>query len=323
MKNFLKSIFLLIFIYSCDDGDLTIENIDFSTVTASSCGEIIYKINGNEAIYIQIPASRNAFSNDVTPTDEPRRIDIGGNVSVTYRVYNGRPSAANFCTSPGPISPVATSEWIATSGTVEINTIAVYTLNEATGATKITSYLHNIVFKNIVFAKPDGTQIYESFNFGNFSTAPTSLPFNFNADDVLLCSATNNLFNARVNGIEGISIEDFDKALLSTANLGVAKTALISATANKVSYRLFQEALTTANSNYYCSSPFPDFPPINEIWTAQNGVDGVSGIIEVTTTTNGTGFLHTIILKAVTFQRGNSTFYYGDAIPFGNLLTTD
>jgi hypothetical protein len=68
----------------------------------------------------------------------------------------------------------------------------------------------------------------------------------------------------------------------------------------------------------------PDYPPIKELWIAQNGIANESGIIEVTTTTNGpNSFLHTIVVKAVTFQKGNSTFYFGNAILLGNLLTTN
>ncbi len=323
MKNFLALLFLLLLLNGCDDGDLTVENIDFAAVTANSCGETIYKFNGNEAMYMKIPTSRNAFINDVTLSDSPRVIPIGGDVSVTYRAYNGTPSVANICSSPGPISPVATTEWIATSGNIEISTTAVYTTNETTGATKISRFIHNIVFKNIVFSKPSGTQIYETFTFGAYNTTPTTLPFSFSPDDVKICTNNQLLYNARTNGIEGISIENFDANLLSTTNLGVAKTGVISASSNKVVYRLFKEALTTANnSDYFCVSALPVFPPINETWIAKAGTADVNGLIEVTTTTNGTGYLHTIILKAVTFQKGNNTFYYGDSILLGNLLTT-
>jgi len=322
MKNILGLLFLLFLLNGCDDGDLTVENIDFASVTTNSCGETIYKLNGNEAMYIKIPTSRNAFLNEVTATDAPIVIPIGGDVSVTYRAYNGAPSAANICATPGPISPIATEEWTASSGNIEITSIAVYSTNETTGATTISRYAHNIVFKNIVFQKPSGTQIYESFTFGEYSTTPTTLPFNFNPDDLKLCS-NNVLYNARINGIEGIAIENFDTSLLSTDNLGVTKTGLISSTSNKLSYLLFGTAITAANNDEYFCAGFPSFPPISQLWIAQDGIADVSGIIEVTTTTNGTGFLHTIVLKAVTFQKGNSTFYYGNAVLLGNLLTTN
>lgn len=324
MKKILSLLFLVVLFQSCDDGDLTVERIDFSDVTTSSCGETLYKLNGNEALYLKIPASFNAFRNEVTPSDQPRTIPIGSSVSVTYRAYNGSPSAGNICNTPGPISPVATTEWTATAGNIEIRTTAVYTTNEATGATRISRYSHAISFKNIIFSKPEGTQIYDTFNFGEFSTTPTSLPFNFSPDDLKLCTTNNVLYNARINGIEGLSIQNFNEALLSTSNLGVPKRGLITGSSNTLTYRLFTTALTTSdNSNYFCPSTFPDFPPTSEIWVAQNGIENVSGIIEVTTTTNGTGYLHSILLKGVTFQKGNDTFYFGDAILLGNLLTTD
>ncbi len=324
MKNILGLLFLLFLVNGCDDGDLTVENIDFASVTTNTCGETLYKLNGNEALFIKIPSALNAFPNEIRPAASPLVIPIGGDVSVTYRAYDGTVGAANICSTPSPISPIATEEWTASAGTIEISTIAVYTTNETTGATSIARFVHNIIFKNIVFSKPAGTQIYETFVFGEYTTTPTILPFDFNPDDLKLC-VNNVLYNARINGIEGISVENFDTSLLSTDNLGVTKTGLISSNTNKLSYRLFTTAITAAsNDDYFCAGTFPDFPPVNELWVAQDGVTDVSGIIEVTTTTNGpNSYLHTIVLKAVTFQKGNSTFYNGNVVLLGNLLTTN
>jgi hypothetical protein len=324
MKKIFGILVLLIVLNGCDDGNLKIETIDFAEVTANSCGETIYKLNGNEAIYIKIPSSLNAFSNEITLTNIPRSIPIGGNVSVTYRAYDGAVTSANICTTPGPISPIATEEWIATSGNIEISTIALYSTTATTGATKITKFVHNIVFKNIVFAKPSGNQIYETFTFGEYTTTPTTLPFSFIPDDIKLCPTNQLLYNARTNGLEGLYIQNFDTSLLSTANLSVPKTGLISSTTNKLVYRLFISAISTSNQDYFCGSTLPTSPAINEEWIAKPGVTDVSGIIEVTTTTNGPNlYQHTILLKAVTFQKGNNSFYYGDSILLGTLLTTN
>jgi hypothetical protein len=323
MKNLLGLLFLLFILNGCDDGDLTIENIDFASVPTNTCGETLYKLNGNEAMFVKIPSALNAFPNEIRPANSPLVIPISGNVSVTYRAYDGAVGAGNICSTPSPISPIATEEWIASAGTIEISTIAVYTTNETTGATVIARFVHNIIFKNIVFSKPSGTQIYETFDFGEYSTTPTVLPLNFSPDDIKLCS-NNVLYNARINGIEGIAIDNFDTTLLSTDNLGVTKTGLISSSSNKLLYLLFSTAITVANNDDYFCAGFPSFQPISELWVAQNGVAGVSGIIEVTTTTNGpNSYLHTIVLKAVTFQKGTNTFYYGNAILLGNLLTTN
>jgi hypothetical protein len=52
-------------------------------------------------------------------------------------------------------------------------------------------------------------------------------------------------------------------------------------------------------------------------------VSGVSGIIEVTTTTSGpTTFKHTIVLKGY-FKEGNNDFFIEIIIFFGDLLTTN
>ena len=153
MKNILGLLFLLFIFNGCDDGDLTIENIDFASVTTNTCGETLYKLNGNEALFIKIPSSLNAFPNEIRPADSPLIIPIGGDVSVTYRAYDGAVGAGNICSTPSPISPIATEEWTASAGTIEISTIAVYTTNETTGATSIARFVHNIIFKNIVFSK--------------------------------------------------------------------------------------------------------------------------------------------------------------------------
>ena len=325
MKKILGLFVFLLLLNGCDDGNVKIQNITFQEVQANSCGETIYKLTSNEAMFIKIPASLNAFNNEVTAENTPTVIPIGGSVSVTYRAYTGKPSGANICNSPGPISPAATEEWIATSGTIQIITIALYdSPNTTTGATKITKYVHRIVFKNLVFSKPSGEQIYESFNFGDYETVPTSLPLSFEPADIHLCSGTNLLYNARNNGIEALFIQNFDTTLLDITNLGIPKTGLISNTTNKLTYRLFKTALIDiTNDAYFCGAILPSSPEVNEEWIANDGVQNVSGTIEVTTTTNGNGFLHSIRLKGVTFKKGNSTFYYGNTILLGELITAN
>lgn len=327
MKKILGLFVLLLLLNGCDDGNVKIQNITFQDVQASSCGETIYKLTSNEAMFIKIPASANAFENDVTLENSPRSIPIGGAVSVTYRAYAGTPSGANICNSPGPISPTATEEWIATSGTIEITTIALYnTPNATTSATQISKYVHSIVFKNLVFSKPSGEQIYESFNFGDYETVPTSLALNFDPADIHLCSGTNLLYNARNNGIEALFIQNFDTTLLDITNLGVPKTRLISSTSNKLTYRLLKTALVDiTNDAYFCGATLPSSPEVSEEWIAKDGVlADVTGTIEVTTIVNpngGNGYQHTIRLKGVTFKKGNSTFYFGNDILLGELVT--
>ena len=84
---------------------------------------------------------------------------------------------------------------------------------------------------------------------------------------------------------------------------------------NKLVYRLYESSLPTTalQLDYFCGNTTPVLPVIKEEWVA------TSGDIELSTTTSG-GILHTIRLKNVTFKRGNSSFYYGDDMLYGELL---
>ena len=315
MKRLLGLLVLIVLLNGCDDGKLTVDIINFEDVTASPCGEIIYKLKDTEALFMNIPASENAFVNDETLEGKPREILIEGEVTVKYRSYNGKVSKDNICEIAGPITPTATSEWIAKSGTIQVTTKANYSATNAeTGQKKISGYSHFIVYKNIVFSKSNGNeQKYDTFTFGTYETNATALPFSFDPKLVKQCTTRTKIFNARNNGTESLVIEDVDSNLIQN-NIGTI-TQPISATTNKLVYRLYRGSLPTLalQPDYFCGDITPTNPVLSEEWVA------TSGDIEVIRTTSG-GILHTIRLKNVTFKRGNSSFYYGDDMLFGELL---
>lgn len=314
MKKLLVLLVLIVLLSNCDDGNLTVDAINFDDVATSSCGEIIYKLNDSEALFIKIPESKNAFINDDTTFDSPRKITIDSDVSMKYRFYNGTVSADNICLIAGPITPVATSEWIATSGTIEVTTTARFATPDAiTGQKKIIKYNHRIVVKNLVFAKPDGsTQKYDSFTFGDYLTDATSLAFSFDSQLVTSCSENTKIYNARNSGVESLVLENPEADLIQ--NTGTVTRAL-GLTSNKLVYRLYENTLPTPIADYFCNITTSATPTIREEWVA------TAGTIEIVNTTAG-GFLHTIRLKNVIFKKlnGNSSFYYGDDILFGELL---
>jgi hypothetical protein len=87
-----------------------------------------------------------------------------------------------------------------------------------------------------------------------------------------------------------------------------------------LTYKLFSNAIT---DSYFCPPlPIPATPTLSQEWNAADGVAGVSGIIEVSTTTLGAGFQQTIHLKKVTLTKGNSSFYLGDDYTLGSFVTT-
>lgn len=321
----LFGLLVLVGLLGCDDGDATVDAITFDEVDAKACGQLVYKITENQAMILTLPVGSAAFTNEPTPAGTPRTIPVGAGISVTFRTYSGTITDPVLCSIPAPIAPIATSEWLATAGTVEITTTPVYeTPDPLTGQIKIARYRHAVIFRNIKFAKPDGTdQSYSEYVFGNYFTNLTNiLTLNFLPENVALCPATNTLYNAQNGGKEGLYIRNFDPGLI-TPEVGV-KTRTINQETNRVIYRYFAGTLPSGeNENYFCSptTTLATPPGTAEEWIAVDG-DGVNGIVEVTTTTFGSsgGRQHTIRLKGVTFRKGNSTFYFGNDILVGDLI---
>jgi hypothetical protein len=146
------------------------------------------------------------------------------------------------------------------------------------------------------------------------------LPFGF--DETIERCATNTpnlIYNYTSSEALTLAI---DPALIVSAAtpLNAPRTGLISATTNKLTYRLYSGLIT---AGYFCNATIPTTPAISEEWNAVAGVTGISGIVEVTSTTNGTGYKHTIVFKKAIFKKGNNDFTLGDSYTFGELITTN
>lgn len=315
MKRFIGFVVLVLLLNACDDGELTVQSIDFTTVPAVKCNlnDIIYKLNGSEILALEVPASENAFINEPTISDTPRIINLNGTNRVVYRSYDGPVSTANICATLPATTPNVIEEWTANSGRIEIITTAVLNTNTTTNATTITKYNHYIVFKDVTFIKPSGVQVYETFVFGNYQTDATSLPFGFDVNSVQKCSTSNQIYN--FSGSESLTLDIAQSLYPNTVG---TQSGIISAT-NKVTYKLFTSGLS---QSYFCVTPTPASPIVSEEWNAVDGISNVSGIIEVITTTeSANSYRHFIHLKKVTFRKGNSTFTLGDDYLYGSFVT--
>ncbi|MFV8370627.1 hypothetical protein [Flavobacterium sp. LB2R40] len=314
MKKILGLLFFTLLLNGCDDGDLIQEDINFENVSTQNCNtnNIIYKLKDSEALIFEA-------NGVVLPTETiAQEINISSSNRVIYRFYNGPVTTATICESIPPATPIVTGQWSATGGKIIINTTAVKTTNETDNSTKITGYNHNITFKNITFDKGNGTQVYETFPFGDYLIPATPLPFSFNKT-LEQCSGSKQLYD--YNSSEAL-ILDVDATLIvnQATPLNTPRTGLISDTKNKLTYRLFSGLLTDA---YFCNTTFPTTPVITEEWIGVAGVANSSGLIEVTTTAFGNGFKHTVVLKKVKMRKGNSDFNLGDNYIYGDLLTTN
>ena len=312
----------VLFLNGCDDGNLTMETIDFEDAPTQSCStnEIIYKLKEKEALLLEIPKS--VFVNEPTVPGTPKLIDIDNSIyRVVYRFYNGMVANDNICNTIPPALPNVTDQWTGTSGKIQIITTTVKTTNATENSTRITGYNHNIVFKNITFTKTSGTQVYETFAFGDYITPATALPFGF---DKLVeqCPTSKQIYNYVSS--ESLTLDSIDPILIVNAEtpLNSPRTGVIGSIKNKLAYRLYSNGVLTPS--YFCNTTVPTLPLISEEWNAVNGVAGVSGIIEVTTIKNGTtAYKHTIVIKNATLKRGNSDFRLGDNYLYGDLITTN
>lgn len=320
MKKIMSLLVFILVLNSCDDGNLIQEDISFDAIkTTQSCtsNDIIFKIKEKEALLLEIPST--SFINEPSLAGVPSIIDISTSKRVVYRFYSGVVTTANICETIPPATPIVTDQWTASAGKIQIFTTAVKTINATDNSSRITAYNHNIVFKNITFAKNNGTQVYETFPFGDFVTSATALPFAFDKT-IEKCSSSNLVYNNTSS--EALTL-NIDPSLIANVvtPLNSPRIGIVGTNTNILSYRLFTGLLT---SDYFCATTTPTTPTVNQRWNGVNGVTGVSGIIEVTTTTNGpNAFKHTIVLKKVTLKKDNSEFLLGDNFIYGDLLTTN
>lgn len=318
MKRIVGLLVLVLLLKGCDDGNLFLETINFEDAITQSCStnNILYKLKEREALLLEIPT--NSFTNEPTVIGTPTEITIGGSNRVVYRFYNGTVATNNICETIPPATPSVTDQWTATGGTIQIITTTIKTTNTTDNSTRISGYNHNIVFKNITFTKANGTQVYETFPFGDYVTTTTSLPFGFDETTERCTANTPNLLY-NYTGSEALTL-DIDPSLIdnTVTPLNSPRTGILGATTNKLTYRLYAGLIPT---NYFCNTSIPTTPAISQEWNAIAGVSGISGLVEVTTTTNGTGFKHTIVLKKATLKKGNSDFSLGDNYIYGELLT--
>ncbi len=333
MKKYAALLLFALFLNGCDDGDLTVDEIDFADIAEGQACDVttnalIYKLKPQEALLLQLP--EGAIQNN--PGLYTYTIDANGKGSyrVVYRAYDGTVSKDNICGTIPPSTPKVTEEWLGIDGLIEIETTQRIDSNATNGSTRIKGYQHSIIFKNITFAKPAGNQTNAEFVFGIYNTnvTPADLTFKTNPNgSAYECDEVSRVYN--YNNSFYLSIDDIDPALLvnQVTPSNQPRTSLITANQNKVFYRTAKAETGSITPAYVCAKVQPASPVIEETWTGQPGKENESGIIEVTTTVStiaaGQVYTHTIVLKNVTLQKGNSTFKLGSNFVLGKIDRID
>ncbi|MCC9064197.1 hypothetical protein [Flavobacterium piscisymbiosum] len=317
MKKYASLLLFALLLNGCDDGDLTVDTIDFSdeSISSQTCdpltNNLIYRLKTQESLLLQLPD--NSIKND--PSVYTYDIDNSA-YRVVYRAYDGTVATANICGTIPPKTPNITEEWLGTGGIIEITTSSNIESNATDGSTKITGYNHNIVFRNITFAKPSGDQVEKEYVFGVYKTSYTS-PTTAFTNPVQQCPTSKQLYNYSTSS--ALTIDNIDPALIVNEITTTPRSGLINAngTTNKVLLRTYING--TLTQGYFCNTTIPSTPAVSETWIAQDGIAQTSGIIEVTTTNVNNVFTHTIVLKNVTLQKDHSSFKLPTTYTYGNL----
>jgi hypothetical protein len=310
MKSVLSLIIVLLFLNSCDDGNINVISFDFSTAKAQSCnmgveGKFFVFSKQDRRTFI-IQTSEINFTNEVTPAGTPKIIPINGTVNkVVYREYNDNIVDATICSAIPPISPIVTKELIAIGGSIVITTTPVTSENTTNGSSRITSYNHEIYFQNIRFNNGGTEQTNDKIAFGTFSTTAIT-PVDFTSLTIQNCGSDNS-FLFKTSGNQALNLK-VDPSIFDTTILGIPKTKIIDGTINQVYYNVFT---SNVNQGVLCSNSVP-LP--SETW---NG--NLAGIIEVTTNSIGNGkFEHIVRLKNLILTKGLVSFKLGTDYLFGN-----
>lgn len=322
MRKYASLLLFALLLNGCDDGDITVDNVDFTTVTAANCTTenlLVYKLKSQESLLLQVP--ENTFPEDPTIVGDPNQFNINNSsYRLVYRSYDGTIAGTDICSLIPPVSPKVIDEWYAKSGLMEITTTQVVTSDETNNSTKITGYNHNIVIKNVTYAVSGVDVTVPEIKFGDFATSvENTLALTFD-ETAAQCPTSGQIYNFIVGGA-AITIDAVESGLIvnTVTPLNQPRTAVISSTKNKLLYKVFNSTLT---DSYFCQTTTPTTPSLKETWVGADGTANVSGYIEVTTTTDGPNtFKHTIVLKNVTLVKGNSNFKLGNSFPIGSFTT--
>ncbi len=166
MKRLLL-LFLFIGFYSCSDGDLQIDVIDFDDVSIQFCetqttvnSTIFFKISGDEALILELQAGLliNETSTDTIRSAVPTQSKI------MYRLFSENVSKDYFCSDIPPITPSVVDEVLAEAGEVLITSIQ--------SQTDTTLYEHSLVLKDITLVNDRGERITNTQieDFGTITT---------------------------------------------------------------------------------------------------------------------------------------------------------
>ncbi|WP_353117585.1 hypothetical protein [Myroides odoratus] len=318
---------------SCNDGKLTYNDIDFSTVTTvnrcSSIGDgakVFYKLKDTEA-FILIADMDNIMRDESIQTVD---VEIDGtNTSLAYRKYNSKVETASICSFPAPSTPAVTEEIPASPGaTLRTQRMVSIKNNDSNVLTEDHSvnltYQYNFTILNVNFIDGDTNIKYDRMPFGTNNYNANTLGFKFlNNDNTLKtinpCQTQWVTLSDKEAMLVQLNAEDFPQ------DAGEKVIAL--STDRPLQYRQYARAGINLTEVCENDGDIPGNTPANnnrlvENWTATTG--------EIVITTRWTNpaegapakLLHEITLRNVVFAKAqyNNLTFGKSILPFGSFI---
>lgn len=157
--------------FSCSDGDLEIETIDFNDVAPQFCvtpdpatNNILFKINGTEALILDLQSG--ALNNGVIGDTISTQSTVPSQSSLTFRVFSETVTNTYFCDDIPPVTPTVVEEILAQEGNILIETII---------DADTTNYVHTISLSDISFVNEAGERI-TNLTIDAFGEVVTAIP---------------------------------------------------------------------------------------------------------------------------------------------------
>ena len=130
MKRIILPALLLMFLWSCDDGEIVLDNLDFENSTIDFCdgpsgrGDVVYAYKNtgtNESFSVEINDGILETDEDgkiITPDEDLIRVNLNTQGQATYRIYSDEIPNDYFCDVVPPSNVKIQQEWISSDGAV-------------------------------------------------------------------------------------------------------------------------------------------------------------------------------------------------------------
>jgi hypothetical protein len=303
MRKTLTSLLVVFSLWSCDDGELEIQTIDFDEADIQACDsgintnerKLLFKVIEEEALILEVAKGIMVNRNN---SDEPSTSNINNGSSndthLTYRFFTTKPTNGYFCDPLPPADISVTNESVATGGTLTVRTAA-----SSVSFTK-KSFTHDLQMSNLNIENDlnENIIIDTEIDYGAYiTTVDSSIEKkfdNFTNTQIQACDGANppNKLFKKIDD-EFLSISLPDGALDNVAGVDTYPLNATTVFTNSI-----LNVLIPDDSTIPCSGA----TDANEV----NSFSSTEGELTITTVANNDGgFNHVLVFKNMKLRDKN------------------